>query len=100
MAYKLGIGHTQRFYAKFWKSGCQRVGRRERSEQNFFLNTPFARFGAWCINNINLRLPGGGIFYLKYCHCAGLKTDRLQKRNEKSDDLTQANLFRSVGTWY
>jgi len=27
--------------------------------------------------------------------------ERLQKRNEKSkDNLTQANLFRSVGTWY
>ena len=36
--------------------------------------------------------------YLQPCPLRGSVKDRLQKRNEKSNDnLTQANLFRSVG---
>jgi len=72
------------------------VGRRKRSEQKKILNTPFCEV-RWCINIINLRLPGGGIFLPKILSLCMVK-DRLQKRNEKSNDnLTQANLFRSIG---
>jgi len=85
-----------RVLCRILEMGCQRISGVTASEAsgNFFKTPPYARFGGV---KIDLRPPGGGVFDLKYCHCAGLRTRRLQRSEISDDNLTQANLFRSVG---
>jgi len=73
MAYKLGIGHTQnvrRVICKILEMGVSKSGAPRTKRVENFCEHPLCEV-RWCINIINLRLPGGGIFYLKYCHVPG-----------------------------